>query len=76
MFRGASRTFARYPAALAKARLRKPDDRKSEAPADDAIARDDGSVLPPKKPPPPPAKHRWRRAKLRKLKCIRSHLVN
>jgi hypothetical protein len=51
---------------MAKARVRKPDGRKSKA--DDAIARDDGSVLPPKKPPAPSAKHRWRRAKLRKLK--------
>jgi hypothetical protein len=32
----------------------------SKALADDAIARDDGSVLPPKKPPMPPARQRWR----------------
>jgi hypothetical protein len=46
----ASRTFARYPAGMAKARLRKPDGRKSKAPADDMIARDDGLMLPAKKP--------------------------
>jgi hypothetical protein len=51
-------TFARYPAGMAKARLRKPDGRKSKAPADDAIVRDDGSALPPKKPPAPSPKHR------------------
>jgi hypothetical protein len=61
-------TFARYPAGLAKARVRKPDGRKSKAPADDPIARDDGSVLPPKKPPMSSVKQRWRKAKLRKLK--------
>jgi hypothetical protein len=34
--RSASRTFARYPTGMAKARVRKPDGRKSKAPADDA----------------------------------------
>jgi hypothetical protein len=63
-----SRTFARYAVGMAKARVRKPDGRKSKARADEAIARDDGSVLPPKKPPAPSAKQRWRKAKLRKLK--------
>jgi hypothetical protein len=43
---------------MAKACVRKPDGRKSKAPADEAIARDDGSVLPPKKPPAPSAKQR------------------
>jgi hypothetical protein len=43
---------------MAKARMRKPDGRKSKAPADDAIARDDGSALPPKKPPAPSVKRR------------------
>jgi hypothetical protein len=64
--RSASRTFARYACAMAKARVRKPDGRKIKAP-DDAIAPDDGSVLPPKKPPAPSAKHRLgRKAKLLK----------
>jgi hypothetical protein len=53
---------------MAKARVRKPDGRKSKAPADDAIARDDGSALPPKKAPAPSVKHRLHRAKVRKLK--------
>jgi hypothetical protein len=35
---------------MAKARLRKPDGPKSKAPAEDAIARDDGSALLEKKP--------------------------
>jgi hypothetical protein len=54
---------------MAKARLRKPDGRKSKATADHRIARDDGSVLPPKKPPAQSAKRRLthgRRAKLMK----------
>jgi hypothetical protein len=55
---------------MSKARLRKPDGRKSKAPAEDAIARDDGSVLPPKKPPAPSVKRRGplrrRRVKLMK----------
>jgi hypothetical protein len=57
---------APLPAALsgmAKARVRKPDGRKTKAPAADASAQDDGSVLPPRKPPAPSAKQRWRRAK-------------
>jgi hypothetical protein len=66
--RSVPRTFARYPVVMAKARLRKPDGRKSKAPADDMITRDDGSVLPPRKPPAPSAKQRWHRAKVRKLK--------
>jgi hypothetical protein len=45
--------LADYPAGMAKARVRKPVGRKNKAPADDAIVRDDGSVLPPKKPPAP-----------------------
>jgi hypothetical protein len=65
-----SRTFARYPVVVAKARLRKPDGRKSKAPADDPVAREDGSVLPLKKPPAPSVKRRGplprRRAKLMK----------
>jgi hypothetical protein len=55
---------------MSKARLRKPDGRKSKAPADDMITRDDASVLPPKKPPAPSVKRREplrrRRAKLMK----------
>jgi hypothetical protein len=53
---------------MAKARARKPDGGKSKAPADESVARDDGSVLPPKKPPMSSVKQRWRKAKLRKLK--------
>jgi hypothetical protein len=55
---------------VAKARLRKPDGRKSKSPADvrGTIVEAAESALPPKKPPAPSAKHRWRRAKLRKLK--------
>jgi hypothetical protein len=52
---------------MAKARLRKPDGRKSKPPADDVIARDDGSVLPPKKPPAGNMKQRWRRGRWTKL---------
>jgi hypothetical protein len=53
---------------MAKARLRKPDGRKSKAPAGDPVVRDDGSALPQRKTPAPSAKERWRKAKLRKLK--------
>jgi hypothetical protein len=53
---------------MAKARLRKPDGRKSKTPADvrGTIVEAPESALPPKKPPAPSAKQRWRR--VRKLK--------